>query len=84
MDLADGIELACRVLITVLEDTQRVLIVPKCFDCLILHVFGRCNIDQDLGCIAHLQIIILKSELDREERLFVELDGDGQIIMLAK
>ena len=60
------------------------LVVAQRFNVLILHELRRSDIDQYLGSVAHLQVVILEPNLNGQEGLLVDLDGRWQVVVLAK
>ena len=53
-----------RVVGAILEDTECMLVVSEGFDIFVLHKLCRSDIDQDLGCVSHGQIVVLAADLD--------------------
>ena len=59
------------------------LVISKRFHIFILHEFGGSDIDEDFGGVSHLEIVVFAADFDGKKRLFVELDGCGQVVVLA-
>ena len=68
----------------VLQDIKGMLVVSECFNTLVLHELCRSDINQNLGCVTHLQVVVLVADLDGQERFLVELHCHWEIIMFSK
>ena len=69
--------------LTVANHIQGVFIVSTRLTCLVLHELCRSYIDQNLGSLSHLKVLILEPHLDGQQSFLVKLNGEGQIVMFS-